>query len=72
MIDTPLNGGGVDEEVTIHRRFPSELKHTRQIEGEDLRLKKLVADLSLDKAMPEDVLVKINDGLGLTNPLRGQ
>ncbi|WP_370607153.1 IS3 family transposase [Pantoea ananatis] len=30
---------------------PSELKHIRQPEEENLRLKKLVADLSLDKAM---------------------
>jgi len=32
---------------------PSELKHMRQ-----LRLKRLVADLSLDKAMLQDVLAK--------------
>lgn len=30
---------------------PSELKHMRQLEEENLRLKKLVAGLSLDKAM---------------------
>ncbi len=30
---------------------PSELKHMRQLEEENLRLKRLVADLSLDKAM---------------------
>lgn len=30
---------------------PSELKHIRQLEEENLRLKKLVAGLSLDKAM---------------------
>lgn len=30
---------------------PSELKHMRQPEEENLRLKKLIADLSLDKAM---------------------
>lgn len=35
---------------------PSELKHMRQLEEENLRLKKLVADLSLDKAMLQDVL----------------
>lgn len=38
--------------------FPSELKHMRQLEEENLRLKKLVADLSLDKAMLQDVLAK--------------
>ena len=37
---------------------PSELKHMRQPEEENLRLKKLVADLSLDKAMLQDVLAK--------------
>ncbi len=37
---------------------PSELKHMRQLEEENLRLKKLVADLSLDKAMLQDVLAK--------------
>lgn len=37
---------------------PSELKHMRQPEAESLRLKKLVADLSLDKAMLQDVLAK--------------
>jgi putative transposase len=37
---------------------PSELKHMRQVEEENLRLKKLVADLSLDKAMLQDVLAK--------------
>ena len=42
----------------IWRDFPSELKHMRQLEEENLRLKKLVADLSLDKAMLQDVLAK--------------
>lgn len=37
---------------------PSELKHMRQLEEENMRLKKLVADLSLDKAMLQDVLAK--------------
>ncbi len=97
MINTPLNGGGADEKVTIHRRAdclcpeagwagyvlaeclpqtgylrchvytwrkkysgisPPELKHMRQLEEENLRLKRLVADLSLDKAMLQDVLAK--------------
>lgn len=40
--------------------FPSELKHMRQPEEENLRLKKRVADLSLDKAMLQDVLAKNN------------
>ncbi len=39
---------------------PSELKRMRQLEEEPHRLKKLVADLSLDKAMLQDVQAKNN------------
>ena len=35
---------------------PSELKRLRQLEEENSKLKRLVADLSLDKAMLQDVL----------------
>lgn len=59
--------------------FPSELKHMRQLEEENLRLKRLVADLSLDKAMLQDVLQKRADagtparmGQGFTGPVRCQ
>ncbi len=38
--------------------MPSEMKRLRQLEAENGRLKKLVADLSLDKAMLQDVLQK--------------
>lgn len=37
---------------------PSELKRLRQLEEENAKLKRLVADLSLDKAMLQDVLSK--------------
>ena len=37
---------------------PSELRKLRQLEGENLKLKRLVADLILDKAMLQDVLSK--------------
>lgn len=37
---------------------PSELRRLRQLEEECNRLKRLVADLSLDKAMLQDVLAK--------------
>ena len=37
---------------------PSELRKLRQPEEENTRPKKPVADLSLDKAMPQDVLAK--------------
>jgi putative transposase len=36
----------------------SELRKLRQLEEENAKLKKLVADLSLDKAMLQDVLAK--------------
>jgi putative transposase len=37
---------------------PSELHRLRQLEEENTKLKKLVADLSLDKIMLQDVLSK--------------
>ncbi len=37
---------------------PSELKHMRHLEEENLWLKRLVVDLSLDKAMLQDGLAK--------------
>ena len=37
---------------------PSELRRLRQLEEENTKFKKLVADLSLDKAMLQDVLQK--------------
>jgi putative transposase len=36
--------------------LPSEVKRLRQLEEENAKLKKLVADLSLDKAMLQDVI----------------
>lgn len=36
--------------------MPSEMKRLKQLEEENGKLKKLVADLSLDKAMLQDVL----------------
>jgi len=36
--------------------LPSEMKRLKQLEDENVRLKKLVADLSLDKEMLQDVL----------------
>ena len=38
--------------------LPSEMKRLRQLEEENAKLKRLVADLSLDKAMLQDVLRK--------------
>jgi putative transposase len=36
--------------------MPSEMKRLKQLEGENQRLKKLVADLVLDKEMLQDVI----------------
>ena len=38
--------------------LPSDIKRLKQLEDENAKLKKLVADLSLDKAMLQDVLSK--------------
>ena len=38
--------------------MPSEMKRLRQLEEENVKLKRIVADLSLDKAMLQDVLSK--------------
>lgn len=40
------------------RLSPSELRRLKQLEEENAKLKRLVADLSLDKAMLQDVLSK--------------
>jgi len=37
---------------------PSELRRLRQLEEENRKLKQLVADLSLDKAMLQEVVAK--------------
>jgi putative transposase len=37
---------------------PSEVRHLKQLEEENRRLKQMVADLSLDKQMLQDVLSK--------------
>ena len=37
---------------------PSEVRHMKQLEDENRRLKQMVADLSLDKMMLQDVLSK--------------
>lgn len=38
--------------------MPSEMKRLRQLEQENAKLKRIVANLSLDKAMLQDVLSK--------------
>lgn len=41
-------------EEALRRLTPSEVKRMRQLEDENSRLKKIVADLTLDKAMLQD------------------
>jgi putative transposase len=36
--------------------MPSEMKRMRELESENARLKRIVADLSLDKEMLQDVI----------------
>jgi putative transposase len=38
--------------------LPSEVRKLKQLEGENVRLKRLVADLTLDKQMLQDVVAK--------------
>ncbi|KVM51456.1 hypothetical protein WJ58_21655 [Burkholderia ubonensis] len=45
-------------EEEIRGLGPSEQRRLRQLEEENAKLKRLVADLSLDKAMLQDVLAK--------------
>ena len=45
-------------EATVRRMGLGELRRLRQLEEENSRLKRMVADLSLDKAMLQDVLSK--------------
>lgn len=58
---------GVSEATYFHWKQkygglgPSELRKMRQLEEGNLKLKRLVADLSLDKAMLQEVLAKKPD-----------
>ncbi len=38
--------------------LPTEMKRLRQLEDENVKLKRIIAELSLDKAMLQDVLKK--------------
>jgi len=50
---------------------PSELKHMRQLEEENLRLEKQVPDLSLDKSMLQDVPDAGANGSGICRHATG-
>jgi putative transposase len=63
-VDDVCRKAGVSQQ-TYHRwrkkyggPMPSEVKRLKQLEDENWRLKGMVADLSLDKAMLQDVLSK--------------
>ena len=45
----------------------TEVRRLKQLEDENARLKKIVADLSLDKEMLQDVLKKISDHKAVKN-----
>ena len=47
---------------------PSELRRLRQLEEENAKLKKLVADLSLDKAMLQDVRKRVMNTVSTHRP----
>ncbi|CAM5495728.1 hypothetical protein AFEL58S_03534 [Afipia felis] len=59
-----LPQGGISEATFYNWRkkyaglMPSEVKRLRQLEDENTKLKRIVAELSLDKAMLQDVLSK--------------
>ena len=50
--------------------MPSEMKRLRQLEEENGKLKKIVADLSLDKAMLQDVIRRVGRAVGLSAVIR--
>ncbi|GAB6849569.1 hypothetical protein JCM10599A_33730 [Paraburkholderia kururiensis] len=58
---------GISDATFYNRRtkygglLPSELRRLKQLEEENAKLKRLVADLSLDKAMLQDVFQKSSE-----------
>lgn len=47
---------GADHPTKYAGMMPSETKRMRELEEENNRLKRIVADLSLDRAMLQDVI----------------
>lgn len=56
--DGCIGGDLLSLEAALRRDGSSELRKMRQMEDEKQKLKRLVADLSLDKAMLQEVLSK--------------
>ena len=67
-VKTIIRQMGITEQTFYRwkRKFgglgPSELRKLRMLEEETRQLKKLVADLSLDKAMLQEVIAKNSEG----------
>ena len=47
---------GADHPTKYAGMMPSEMRRVRELEQENARLKKIVADLTLDKEMLQDVI----------------
>ena len=58
ILDEQLENEGAVSYRLVGGLGVSELRRLRQLEEENRKLKQLVADLSLDKAMLQDVLSK--------------
>ncbi len=64
VLDGPMNGDAflayVSQafvpELTAAGMLPPEMKKLKQLEDENARLKKIVADLTLDREMLQDVI----------------
>lgn len=50
--------------------MPSEMKRLRQLEDENIKLKRIVADLSLDRAMLQMFCQKSSEACSQTGPCR--
>ena len=72
-VDEVCRKAGVSQQTYYRWRkkygglMPSEVRRLKQLEEENRRLKQMVADLSLDKAMLQDVLSKM---YGLPRPCK--
>jgi putative transposase len=76
-VDDVCRKAGVSQQTYYRWRkkygglMPSEVRRLKQLEEENRRLKQMVADLSLDKAMLQDVCEGAQPGRRLTRSLPG-